>query len=659
MTVTTSANTVVYRGNGSATTFAVPFKVLDEEHLVVRKRDYDSGEIVSTYIGTDYSYSGIGDSSGTLTLAGAALSSDYELVIERIVPYTQDLDIVNAGGFYPETVEEQLDLITMGMQQLADGVSRSLKVAIGDEGVELPNATNKYLILNEDGELDTTATALSIVDFVQDGVDAVTRSAEEKLKEIGLSPEDFGAVGDGVTDDTDAFIKLTQAYMTLEGVNKIVLRPVRYLAGQQVFAGVTGLGYAYNTVGPFDFTGYTGSIIIEGNGACLVAPSGFKYGSFDPVTGLATGAKVSEPDYRAFGVIFFTSDAAESVEIHNIEFDGNILGYTKGGDYNDQGIQIAAYGYSIYNCDRILLDNVRSHHHPLDGGVAGYVGMDETTPRKPWSFRDVICEHNGRQAMSLVGCNYARFYNCQFNFSQGDTGTIATGPGAGFDLEAESAFIRNVRFYGCDFRENGGLGLVADSGDAADIKCTDCVFVAGASYVLWPQMPNMKFFGCDFYGSVVNPYESAVPGEATQFVDCNFSGDRSIKSDNGNYFGTALCEFSAAEGVVFDNCNFDTASTVTLPNTLLPYVAGGATFRNCKVKQDTGALNVTGTYEGSNYITTTGSVSVGGFQHGRLYINDVLQARHAAVADATDAATAITQLNELLDRLRDDGVIAT
>ena len=150
MTVSTSTNSVVYRGNGATTAFAVPFKVLDEDHLVVTRRVYATGALSYTYIGTDYSYSGIGADAGTLTLAGTALDNDYELVIERIVPYTQDLDIVNSGGFYPETVEEQLDLIVMGVQQLADIAGRSLRVPVGEEMDDLPR-TEGVLTIDTNG----------------------------------------------------------------------------------------------------------------------------------------------------------------------------------------------------------------------------------------------------------------------------------------------------------------------------------------------------------------------------------------------------------------------------------------------------------------------------------------------------------------------------
>lgn len=160
MTVSTSSNSVVYRGNGSATNFAVPFKVLSEDHLVVTRRVYATGEEDHVYVGTDYSYSGVGASSGTLTLSGAALSSTYELVIERVVDYTQDLDIVNAGGFYPESVEGQLDLIVMGIQQLAAEVGRAVRVG---PGTALPLLANSAGRANTIVGFDNTG-ALSLLE---------------------------------------------------------------------------------------------------------------------------------------------------------------------------------------------------------------------------------------------------------------------------------------------------------------------------------------------------------------------------------------------------------------------------------------------------------------------------------------------------------------
>lgn len=217
MTVSTSTNSVVYRGNGAATQFAVPFKVMDEDHLVVTRRDYDTGDLDYTYIGTDYSYTGVGDDSGTLTLAGTALDDDFELVIERIVPYTQDLDIVNAGGFYPETVENQLDTIVMGIQQLADLAGRGISVPVGEDGLTLPAAAtraNRYPVFLPDGSMSTSEGTGSdaalrgdlgdegggaLIILKQPSSAARIRSAQE-IYEEGLSALDF-ATGLGVVDD--------------------------------------------------------------------------------------------------------------------------------------------------------------------------------------------------------------------------------------------------------------------------------------------------------------------------------------------------------------------------------------------------------------------------------------------------------------------------
>lgn len=221
MTVTTTTNTVVYRGNGSATEFAVPFTVLDEDHLVVQRRVYATGEVEETYVGTDYTYSGIGDPSGTLTLDETALSSDYELVIERSVPYRQELDIVNSGGFYPDTVERQLDLMTMGLQQLEERTGRSLQVPIGENPLILPSAAARggHLLGFEVGtgeisleDANGGVTNSELMTFDPPGVGSESRSVSNKLSEW-ISITDFGADPTGTLDSTAAVQRAMRYHM--------------------------------------------------------------------------------------------------------------------------------------------------------------------------------------------------------------------------------------------------------------------------------------------------------------------------------------------------------------------------------------------------------------------------------------------------------------
>lgn len=61
------------------------------------------------------------------------------------------------------------------------------------------NAGDKRWILTNTG----TNVNSSSVDFLQSGTGAVTRTAQAKMRDV-VSVKDFGAVGDGITDDTDA-----------------------------------------------------------------------------------------------------------------------------------------------------------------------------------------------------------------------------------------------------------------------------------------------------------------------------------------------------------------------------------------------------------------------------------------------------------------------
>jgi len=55
----------------------------------------------------------------------------------------------------------------------------------------------------------------SNVGFIQSGVGAVARTAQDKLRDT-TSPEDFGAVGDGVTDDSAAFVAALASHNVVE-----------------------------------------------------------------------------------------------------------------------------------------------------------------------------------------------------------------------------------------------------------------------------------------------------------------------------------------------------------------------------------------------------------------------------------------------------------
>jgi hypothetical protein len=131
MTVATNDFEVVYTGNGSTTEFAYTFSVVADADLIVELRVAATDAVSSTYVlGTDYTLdNNYPDAGGTVTLLVAAPSSAYNIVLRRLVDYTQELDIINQGGFFPATIQEQLDKIVMMIQQIRRVPVESFTVA--------------------------------------------------------------------------------------------------------------------------------------------------------------------------------------------------------------------------------------------------------------------------------------------------------------------------------------------------------------------------------------------------------------------------------------------------------------------------------------------------------------------------------------------------
>lgn len=125
MTVGTETRVVAYRGNGSAVSFSTGFPVINDTDLLVERRVYATQVVDLTYaLGSDYTVTTTyPDQDATVALLVSALSNTYEILISRVVPFTQDLDMINQSGFYPETIEEQFDKVVMQIQQLNDAIN--------------------------------------------------------------------------------------------------------------------------------------------------------------------------------------------------------------------------------------------------------------------------------------------------------------------------------------------------------------------------------------------------------------------------------------------------------------------------------------------------------------------------------------------------------
>ena len=164
-----------YTGTGGVTVFAYPFKILeDDDLLVIVSNDATMAETILT-LNADYTVSGAGSGSGgNVTLSTAGLcESGQTLMILRNMAATQTTDYVDGEAFSAESLESALDKMTLIQQQQKEEIGRTPKLpktsTITD--IALPNpSANNYLgwnagatgLANLSGPVITTATQYEV-----------------------------------------------------------------------------------------------------------------------------------------------------------------------------------------------------------------------------------------------------------------------------------------------------------------------------------------------------------------------------------------------------------------------------------------------------------------------------------------------------------------
>lgn len=166
MTVSTTTSRADYTGNGVTTAFTVPFYFLDNSHLLVLRTVIATGVSTTLALGTDYSVTGAGVGAGGTLTCTVAPTSAQKISILRNVPLTQLIHYVPNDPFPAATHEQGLDQLTMEMQQLSEGLSRSIVLPPATTGIStlLPTAQpNQLLAFNSSG---TAITSINPVDVL-------------------------------------------------------------------------------------------------------------------------------------------------------------------------------------------------------------------------------------------------------------------------------------------------------------------------------------------------------------------------------------------------------------------------------------------------------------------------------------------------------------
>lgn len=268
------------------------------------------------------------------------------------------------------------------------------------------------VMTNETGVINTgNATAIT---YTLTASNAVQQTVQTKLEQY-ISIKDFGAVGDGVTDDTAAIQALADYVSSTEGAYVIWPEGTYYVAR-------TGAPETVN----FEFVDCK-SMTWEFVG----------------------GAKISFKADFVHSISLVSSKIVfrncQNLVLVNIETDGNVSTGTK------VGVEQGEHGLNFFGCQGVQLLNAKLHDHPNDGLYIDHTfsGGAISVPSERFYVSNLDTYNNGRQGMSLIGVFGAIFDNCTFR-DTGNTGGFGSySPGAGVDIEPNTTTeicVRNVIF---------------------------------------------------------------------------------------------------------------------------------------------------------------------------------------------------------------------
>ena len=384
-----------------------------------------------------------------------------------------------------------------------------------------------------------------------------------------VTPEQFGAKGDGCTDDTSAF-QLAAETIQAAGEGVLVLKPQAvYRVGRQTH--VEGKTPYWQPEAIIRLEGVR-SFVLLGSGAVIQLNDGLRYGAFDGTNGDPLPTKVSADnlftDYTAYVAVgdLIHIRRADRVLIENVALDGNQSKLILGGEWGNSGRQCKASAVVLDYVRDAVLKDVICRDNALDGitilqghPFVGDPPFAADGPETPHRLIRVMCLRNGRQGISWCGGRGLYCDDC--DFSQTGRGTISSGPGAGVDMESESGACRTARFTRCRFVDNAGPGLICwHNQNVEDVACEGCVFEGTSYYSALVVSPRTVFRRCQFYGTYTGAHGDVDAARATQFEECQFTDAREETPDQAQRAFTRLdgtLAYVAGENVTFEKCRFD------------------------------------------------------------------------------------------------------
>lgn len=221
---------VQYLADGLQTVFAYPFPIFRPADLAVF---VDNGAVAGPF-----SVSGAGKSEGGTVAFAEPPTAGRVVTLLRRLPLARTTDFLQGGDLRADSFNDEFDHQTAYAQQLADAAGRAVRLQPHDRPafLELPERdvrAGRALVFDSAGNLTVGAVGEVVSPFgpfLPPLSGALPRPVQERMADW-VSVKDFGAVGDGLSDDTAAFAA------ALAGATSVHVPVGTYLIGAPLALG--------------------------------------------------------------------------------------------------------------------------------------------------------------------------------------------------------------------------------------------------------------------------------------------------------------------------------------------------------------------------------------------------------------------------------------